>query len=32
MKKRLLYALLLTALTLNLLVGARIYSTYAQAG
>src|SRR5213595_3509843 len=31
MKKRLLYALLLTALTLNLLVGARIYSTYAQA-
>src|SRR5438552_46856 len=32
MKKRLLYALLLTALTLNLLLGARVYSTYAQAG
>src|SRR5256885_16249150 len=32
MKKHLLYGLLLTALTLNLLVGARIYSTYAQAG
>src|ERR1043166_5459897 len=32
MKKRLLYALLLSALTVNLLLGARIYFTYAQAG
>ncbi len=32
MKKRLLYGLLLTALALNLLLGARVYSTYAQAG
>jgi carboxyl-terminal processing protease len=32
MKKRLLYGLLLTALTLNLFLGARIYFSYAQAG
>jgi len=32
MKKRILYGLLLTALTLNLLLGARIYFSYAQAG
>jgi carboxyl-terminal processing protease len=32
MKKRILYGLLLTALTLNLFLGARIYFTYAQAG
>src|ERR1044071_1142432 len=32
MKKRLLYGLLLTALALNLLLGARVYSSYAQAG
>jgi len=32
MKKRLLYGLLLSALTLNLLLGARIYFSYAQAG
>src|SRR2546426_7524139 len=32
MKKRILYSLLLTALTLNLFFGARIYFAYAQAG
>src|SRR5881409_179181 len=32
MKKRVLYSLLLTALTLNLFFGARIYFAYAQAG
>ena len=32
MKKRILYGLLLTALTLNLFFGARIYFAYAQAG
>ena len=32
MKKRILYGLLLTALILNLLLGARIYFSYAQAG
>ena len=32
MKKRLLYGLLLTALGLNLFLGARIYFSYAQAG
>ncbi|PYJ87579.1 MAG: carboxyl-terminal protease [Verrucomicrobia bacterium] len=32
MKKRILYSLLLTALTLNLLLGARLYFSYAQAG
>src|SRR2546425_3141355 len=32
MKKRILYGLLLTALTLNLFFGARIYLVYAQAG
>src|ERR1043166_4173097 len=32
MKKRFLYGLLLTALTLNLFLGARIYFSYAQAG
>jgi carboxyl-terminal processing protease len=32
MKKRILYGLLLTGLTLNLLLGARIYFSYAQAG
>src|SRR3989454_2558099 len=31
MKKRILYSLLLSALTLNLFFGARIYFTYAQA-
>src|SRR5438477_11367251 len=31
MKKRILYGLLLTALSLNLLLGARIYFSYAQA-
>src|SRR5438132_6276308 len=31
MKKRILYSLLLTALTLNLLLGARLYFSYAQA-
>src|SRR5438128_4027308 len=32
MKKRILYSLLLTALGLNLFLGARIYFSYAQAG
>src|SRR5881394_2718736 len=32
MKKRILYGILLTALTLNLFLGARIYFGYAQAG
>src|SRR6266536_686992 len=32
MKKRILYSLLLAALTLNLFFGARIYFVYAQAG
>src|SRR6266446_3624599 len=32
MKKRIFYGLLLSALTLNLFLGARIYFTYAQAG
>src|SRR5437763_1737027 len=32
MKRRFLYSLLLTALTLNLLLGARLYFSYAQAG
>ncbi len=32
MKKRIVYGLLLTALVLNLLLGARVYLTYAQAG
>ena len=32
MKKRILYSLLLTALTLNLVLGARLYFSYAQAG
>src|SRR2546430_4180944 len=32
MKKRILYGLLLSALTLNLFFGARIYFAYAQAG